>query len=254
MDASRFHLRVFDRLPSTNDYAQHLLAASPPDRTVIWARDQFAGRGQRGNHWLSEPGSNLTLSVIVYPRLPTSRLFALSQASALAMWATARHFAPQAEVLLKWPNDLLIDGRKAGGILIETQLQGSQVSSAVLGLGLNVNQEVFPPDLAPRSYSLRQVGGGRPLPIEAVRDVLLDALDQQLLAIASGAFDQLDRAYRGQLYGYQEEIPVEIDGQISRRLLVGLDGVGRLALAHQDRLTYFDVKEVRVLLPVEDKR
>jgi BirA family biotin operon repressor/biotin-[acetyl-CoA-carboxylase] ligase len=246
----RFQVQIFDRLPSTNAYAQGLLAQNPPDRTVIWAMDQFAGRGQQGNHWRSEAGSNLTLSVIVHPQLPVSELFVLSKLSALAMKATAEAYAPQALVQVKWPNDLLVNGRKVGGILIENQLQGHQVVSAILGLGLNVNQQVFPAEIAARSSSLSREAG-QPLDLQSVCDTLLAELDQQLVLVEQGYFDQLDRAYRSHLYGYHETIRVEIDGQVSQRLLVGVSPTGQLALAHEGQVQYFDVKAVRLLLPLE---
>lgn len=243
-------IRTFDRLPSTNDYAQALWAESPPDRTVIRAMDQFAGKGQKGNHWHSEPGSNLTCSVMLRLDMPVDQMFSLSKIAALSLRETAKAYVPHAEVLVKWPNDLLINGRKAGGILIENQIEGPRVRSAILGLGLNVNQQIFPPELSHKGTSLRKEAG-RDLPLEAVFDHMLTSLDTHLSWLKTGQIDRIDRAYREHLYGYQSELFVEIDGQISQRLLVGVDKFGRLALAQDDQLRYFDIKEVRLLLPFE---
>jgi len=212
--------------------------------------DQFAGRGQTGNVWLSEPGSNLTISLILYPELPASEMFLLSKVAALALHGCVSALLPQAEVLIKWPNDLLINGRKAAGILIENQLQGGRISSAILGLGLNVNQEIFSPELAARSTSLVREGG-RSLTVEAVLSRLLDHFDDLLTRLDAHQWAWLDRHYLDRLFGYQETVWVEENGDLSQRELIGIEKSGRLALAQAGRVAYYDIKAVRLLLPGE---
>jgi BirA family transcriptional regulator, biotin operon repressor / biotin---[acetyl-CoA-carboxylase] ligase len=247
-----FHLQRHDRLPSTNAYAQKLLSQGVPDRTVVWAMDQFAGRGQTGNSWLSEPGSNLTFSLILYPELPATEMFLMSKVAALALHGCVSELLPQAQVLIKWPNDLLVNGRKAAGILIENQLQGGRISSSILGLGLNVNQQVFPPELAARGSSLSREAG-HSFALERVLARLLDYFDRCLARLATYQWAWLDRHYLDRLFGYQETVWVEENGHLSQRELIGVEKTGRLALAQTGKVTYYDIKAVRLLLPGEER-
>lgn len=249
-DSLSFHIQRHDRLPSTNAYAQELLSQRVPDRTVVWAMDQSAGRGQTGNTWLSEPGSNLTFSLILYPELPATEIFLLSKVAALALHGCVSELLSQAEVQIKWPNDLLINGRKAAGILIENQLQGGRISSSVIGLGLNVNQQVFPPELVGRSSSLARESG-QWHEVEAVLARLLDHFDGLLARLAAHQWAWLDRQYLDRLYGYQETVWVEENGHLSQRELIGVEKSGRLALAQAGKVAYYDIKAVRLLLPGE---
>lgn len=144
-------LICFEEITSTNDEARGAVYAHGD---VIVAGRQTAGRGQRGNAWHSEPGKNLTFSVVLEPSfLAAANQFLLSEAVSLAVADTLDYYGIMAEV--KWPNDIYVGGRKIAGILIENDITGNAVSRSVAGIGLNVNQMEFDPTLPyPTSMNL----------------------------------------------------------------------------------------------------
>lgn len=236
------NLKFFDQLPSTNTYATQWLREGPQEGSVVQTGFQFEGKGQKGSCWEVAPGLNLTLSVIYYPTfLSVDRVFQLSKITALALYDTLEVLLPSSDLLIKWPNDLLVNKKKIAGILVENQLEGRQVRSSVIGIGLNVGQLTFPQALADKATSVRLEGGNSKLPT----DLLFDALEGRYEELKKGKSEQIDRRYLRHLYAYQEEVEVEIKGREERAMLVGVGKDGRAALVIRERLAYFDIKEVR---------
>jgi len=170
---------------STNDRAREALATSAGDGLAVVADRQLAGRGRMGRAWLSPAGANVLVSVGLRLDIPVERAWWLGAASALAVRAAA---APFAELLIRWPNDLVTaDGMKVAGLLTETQVEGERVVSAVLGIGINVNwaRDDMPPDIAPGATSLAAEAG---LPVDrvVVLSALLAALDEEIAAVEAG--------------------------------------------------------------------
>ncbi|TNE55155.1 MAG: biotin--[acetyl-CoA-carboxylase] ligase [Bacteroidetes bacterium] len=195
----------FDELPSTNDHARILLAKSKPaEGMVIRADSQSAGRGQYGSPWLSQPGKNLLLSVILYPLwLPVPKVFLLSKAVALAVYDTVSAFSGSPSgTRIKWPNDILLDGRKVAGILIQNTFSNSNIQAAIVGIGLNVNQNTFPPEL-PQAGSLA-MACGHEINLETVADLLYERLEKRYLQLKNGAIQALEAEYATQLAGMGE--------------------------------------------------
>ena len=165
------------RVDSTQAIVFALAADGAPDRTVVVAESQAAGRGRRGRVWQDEPGASLLTSILLRPRLAPAQLPTLSLTAGVAVaeaLASAAGLAPR----LKWPNDVLVDGRKLAGILLESRLSSAPAASAcvvALGIGINVAQRAFPPELAEHATSVRLAGGG-----DLDRDVLLVALLEAL--------------------------------------------------------------------------
>lgn len=142
---------------STNAEALRLASAGAPAGTIVVADTQTAGRGRRGRAWWSEPGTALLASWLLRPGLDPERLPLLSLLAGVAA-ARAASAAGGIAVRLKWPNDLVVDERKLGGILSESDGQGA----VVVGLGLNVRQTEFPDDLAASATSIVGAGGRTP--------------------------------------------------------------------------------------------
>lgn len=144
-----------DEADSTNTYVARN-ATSLADDTVVYTDSQTAGRGQRGNSWESEPGKNLTFSMLVRPQnFPAIRQFSLSEAVAVAIVDV---IGEELEIFaeIKWPNDIYWRNRKLAGILIEHAVMGREIMHTVIGIGLNVNQHKFLSD-APNPVSLIQI-------------------------------------------------------------------------------------------------
>ena len=144
-----------DQLDSTNAEALRLAGAHEPEGLVVVADAQTAGRGRLGRTWWAEPGTALLASWLLRPALEPEQRPLLSLVAGVAA-ARAASVAGGVDVRLKWPNDLLLEGRKLGGILAESDASGA----VVIGLGLNVRQEAFPDDLRATATSLA-AGGGR---------------------------------------------------------------------------------------------
>ncbi|WNJ16157.1 biotin--[acetyl-CoA-carboxylase] ligase [Pontibacter sp. G13] len=234
-------------IPSTNTFALDLLSAQPVEGTVVWALDQPQGRGQKGNTWISQSGTNLTFSVIYFPKfLKVDNLFALSKLTALAVLKTLKRCLPMQDVQIKWPNDLLINGQKVGGILIENQLERAMVKSAVIGIGLNVNQAEFPEELSSKATSM-VAWADQPFDLFKVLEILWDELEAQYLQLKAGKVDHLNREYLAHLFGYQETVWVKIGDQTTQAMMVGVDKSGRVALEQGGKLNYYDIKEASIL-------
>jgi BirA family biotin operon repressor/biotin-[acetyl-CoA-carboxylase] ligase len=154
-------IEAVEFLPSTMTRAGELAAAGAPEGAIVLADHQTAGRGRLGRTWVDRPGASLMLSVVLRPSLPADRLWSITAATGVALAeAAAELLGPAAAVSLKWPNDLLIGGRKAAGLLAEGHLGGA----LVLGMGVNVDQTAddFPPELRDRVTSLAMAAGGGP--------------------------------------------------------------------------------------------
>ena len=161
------------RVDSTQTVAFALAADGAADRTVVVAQAQTAGRGRHGRLWLDEPGASLLTSIILRPRLEPARLPTLSLAAGVAV-VEALERVTGLKPRLKWPNDVLVDGRKLAGILLESRISPSPL--VVLGIGVNLAQRVFPADLTERATSVR-LATGRRVDADALLTALLESLD-----------------------------------------------------------------------------
>lgn len=134
-----------DRVASTNDYFKENLSNFKPqdEGSAILAVEQFAGKGQRGNIWKSEPGKNIITSILIYPHfLKIDQQFTLSCAICLGIFNWLKTKSDQ-KVQIKWPNDIYINDEKIAGVLIENTIKGNKIATSVIGIGINVNQTSF---------------------------------------------------------------------------------------------------------------
>lgn len=152
---------------STQRVARERACAGVPGGYAVVADAQTAGRGRLGREWVSPPGEDLYLSIVLRPPLP-------ARSSPLLTLHAAARLAERLDLQVKWPNDLVHEGRKVGGLLAEMEADGERVRWVVLGLGVNVNRREFPPSL-PAATSLA-LARGRVLHREEVLETVLDAL------------------------------------------------------------------------------
>jgi len=129
---------LYRTIGSTNDEAKLLAASGAPEGLVVMAEEQTAGRGRAGRSWITPPGQALAVSVVLRPDLPADRATPLIMLAGLAVCRAIEQATPL-HAMLKWPNDVLIAGKKVAGLLLETALNGDRLDYAVLGLGLNVS-------------------------------------------------------------------------------------------------------------------
>lgn len=234
--------------PSTNTVAQQLQRENRASEgcTVITGH-QTAGRGQRGNQWEAAAHENLTLSVVWHPTfLGATEQFLLSQAVALAALDWARRWlgaSTEISLRVKWPNDLYVGNQKLGGILIENTLSGSKIQYSIVGIGLNVNQQVF---AVPTATSLGQLTG-RHYDLAEAAARLLECLEARYLQLRAGRVGQLRQEYLAALYRYRQPHQFLVDGQPVTSEIVGVETDGRLAVRLPDGVRLFAMQEIKYL-------
>lgn len=214
---------------STNSEAERR-HDSIDNMSVIAAGFQTAGRGQRGSRWTSRPWENLTFSIAIsfgdrFPGLPASEQFAISECAALAVADFLEENGIGARI--KWPNDIYVNDSKICGILIEHRIRGAQVASSIIGIGLNMNQTEFPPEI-PNPVSMKDITGMTYMPRQAVErlaDIFLSLMEQT--STADGMESVRDR-YLSRLYR-KDELHGFTDCRTGRRFQGIIRGVGENA-------------------------
>jgi BirA family biotin operon repressor/biotin-[acetyl-CoA-carboxylase] ligase len=183
-------IHYFDSIGSTNDEVRDLAVAGAPEGVVVIAESQTRGRGRLGRRWESPPFRNLYLSVLMRPRLDAEDVPLIGLVGGLAAAEAVAVWAPNARI--KWPNDVLIEGRKLSGILTETQVDAARSLAVVVGIGVNLNIaiEELPEELRGKATSLRAVTGKR---IDRVRfaDELLARLEERYQQLCDAGFAAL---------------------------------------------------------------
>lgn len=173
--------------------------------TTVTAKEQPAGRGQKGNTWFTPPGANLTLTTYFKPhQLHPENQFSICELAALSSVYILSPLVPDPALLkLKWPNDIYYKDMKLGGILIEHSVTGRYIDHTLLGIGININETAFPEDL-PNPVSLRMITG-EAYSIDDILDKYLEAFDKlsRLLNSTNGR-EQLHREYLDLLYRKDE--------------------------------------------------
>jgi BirA family transcriptional regulator, biotin operon repressor / biotin---[acetyl-CoA-carboxylase] ligase len=173
-------LTALEVTESTNDLALDAARAGAPHGATFIAEQQTRGRGRRGRQWSSPPGQNLTFSTLLRPKLEPERASSLTLAVGLAVRDVVAARVG-AEVGVKWPNDVVAQGRKVAGILVESQLVSGRISALVVGIGLNVSMRDLPPDISEIATSLALLGSAE-LERERLLCDLLAELDRRVRA------------------------------------------------------------------------
>jgi len=215
-------------LGSTQDLARELARAGAAEGTVILAGRQTAGRGRLGRSWIS-PRGGLYLTVVLRP--PVQHLKALVIIAALAV-ARAVERLTGLQTSLKWPNDVLVAGRKVSGILSESELMGEGVSYALVGIGLNVNADMATyAEAAPLSTSV-MTELGREVSREALAAGILNEFEALYLAAQAG--EPIDQEWRARLGMLGKEVRVHFGEQVEEGLAEDVDSDGSLILRRAD--------------------
>ena len=172
------NIHHYYRVGSTNTAAMDAAAGGAPEGTVFLAEQQTAGRGRASNQWHSAESTGIYCSVILRPALPPSDVLILSLAAGLAIQSAIQGIDPHVMADLKWPNDVLITGKKFCGVLTEMSAEATRVRHIVAGVGINVNQNSFPAELSQTATSLRLVTGTEWSRVELCA-ALLKSLDRE---------------------------------------------------------------------------
>jgi BirA family transcriptional regulator, biotin operon repressor / biotin---[acetyl-CoA-carboxylase] ligase len=186
------NLHHYFKIGSTSTAAMEAASAGAPQGSVFLAEQQTSGRGRGANIWHSEQSCGIYCSVVLRPPLPPSDALILSLAAGLAVHSAVQQLAPGVISDLKWPNDLLLDGKKFCGVLTEMNAEATRVRYLVVGIGINVNQTQFPAALRDTATSLRMVTANKWSRVELC-GALLKSLDREYrdLLKKPGAHDSI---------------------------------------------------------------
>ena len=226
-----YALVALESVASTNQEAARLASGGAPAGTVVWARQQTAGRGRRGRDWTS-PEGNLYCSVVMRPNVPLSRAAVLSLVAAVAVGDTVAELLPtDARVEHKWPNDVLVDGAKIAGILLEASSGGAGAAGwLVIGCGINVASCPDLPGVAATSFAAH----GREIQVEAVLGMVLERLHSRRAEWETAGDAAIRAAWLSRARGLGDPIVARLPREEVRGHFEGLDEDGALLLRLAD--------------------
>jgi BirA family biotin operon repressor/biotin-[acetyl-CoA-carboxylase] ligase len=232
---------------STNDYLRALtLDQSCQDYTVITTKKQSKGKGQMGSFWFSEPGKNLTFSVFKCNlNLDLEYQFLLNVVVALSIYKGLGSYNLK-QLFVKWPNDILAEQKKVCGVLIETVIKSGKIDSAILGIGLNVNQLNF--DGLPKASSLKQITGIH-YNLDEVLQSITDSLRYYFEWLEVGKYAELLEAYNNVLFRKEKPSTFKnTEGDLYIGVIKGVTKNGLLQVLFEDNvLKTFNLKEIELL-------
>jgi BirA family biotin operon repressor/biotin-[acetyl-CoA-carboxylase] ligase len=219
-----YRLVALDTVDSTNEEAKRRAREGAEEGTLVWAREQAKGRGRRGREWVSPPG-NLYLSLLLCPEAPQARHGELGFVTAVALGEAIGTFLPRAAALrYKWPNDILVTGRKASGILLESE---SGAAWLVLGVGVNVAHAPQGTETPATSLASEGAAGAT---VEAVLDRFAHAFLAWTDRWAEGGFAPIRRAWLERALGIGAQIAVRLPNATLEGRFVDVDPSGALVL------------------------
>ena len=258
-----------EKTDSTNSYLASLTLSTEKEAfegTIVVAKHQEQGRGQRGTTWSTEPGKNLTLSILLNPTfLKAEEQFQLNKALSLGVLEFIRlsvspplPFSPSGlesgngrkgesgGALIKWPNDIYIGNKKVAGILIENSVSGSSLQQSIVGIGINVNQDKFPAEI-PNPISLKIVSG-QEFDLKECLAELCSCIEKRYLELRAGRLSEIDKSYLQNLYRLGELADYKYNGQIIKAKITGVNIIGKLLLQMENgEKQECDFKEVEFL-------
>jgi len=229
---------------STNNYAREQIkqgerSGKDPkdlDGTAFFTSEQFAGKGQRGRIWSSEKGANIAMSIVIDPSpLKVSQQFQLSACVAVSVFQFLEKYSGDG-CSIKWPNDLYWQDRKAGGILIESVVRNTANMEepawpwAIVGIGININQTVFPEHL-PNPVSLKQITG-KQFDIVSLAHECCSMIDKNYKQLLAEGFDRIYSIYNHHLYKRSSSVRLKKDNRLFTAVIKEVSASGTLVVQH----------------------
>ncbi len=231
---------------STNDYLKQLVVTRYVENfTVVTAQSQTDGKGQMGAKWNTEPGKNLTFSILIKDLLlKANDIFSLNVAVAVSI-IQALEIYNLPNLTIKWPNDILAGNKKVGGILIENSFKPGGEIFSIVGVGLNINQKNF--EELTRASSLTIVSGHE-YDIEVIMLSVLEKLRHNVARLMHNDIPALWQIYHERLYKAGQPMPFECKGKKFMGIIKGVTQSGMLRVALEDDIVAeYAIKEVQLL-------
>jgi BirA family biotin operon repressor/biotin-[acetyl-CoA-carboxylase] ligase len=235
-----------DAIDSTNDFLKQLFKESTvEDYAIVIANEQTKGKGQMGAKWISEPGKNLTMSILVKDvQLKNQNIYDFNIAVALSVFKVLKNIQIP-NVAIKWPNDIMADSKKVAGILIENILKPNGSFTSIVGVGLNLNQTYF--ENLPQATSLKCISG-KNYEQEDLAILIKESLEANRIILNKNP-ESLWKDYHENLYKREYPSPFEdINGNRFMGIIKKVTREGKLEVKlENDLIKYFEVKELKML-------
>ena len=233
---------TLDQVGSTNNYTSEFLRQNVmQEGAIVLANHQNEGKGQRGNLWLSNPNENLTFSIYIKPVfIPTSMQFVLNKWVSLSIVYCLRKEGIGASV--KWPNDIYVEDKKIGGILIENSVS-SGINHSIIGIGLNVNQKEF--NNLPKASSIINITG-KVFDLESLLEKMCVSLEQNYLRIKVN-LSALDEEYLSAMYQHEKFAMFRDESGSFLGKITGVSAIGQLEIETNEEIKSYYFKEVEFL-------
>ena len=235
---------------STNNFLKRMVSNSEPlpEGTVIMAENQYEGRGQVGSKWHAEPGKNLTFSILLHPSfLPLGEQFNLNMTISVAIQKALLSITG-AGLTIKWPNDIYFGHKKIGGILLENIVSGSRIKACIVGIGINVNQEVFETELQQRAGSIFQILQ-KHVDLIALLAEICSHIEAGYLKLKAGNHAGLRNEYLNSLYQFNVKANYRQNGEIIEGKITDVSENGLLSLETSNGLKSYNFKEIEFIKP-----
>lgn len=240
------HIVRLNTVDSTNNYANIQLKDNELiEGTVFLAYEQSGGRGQMKNSWESEPGSNLTFSIVLFPDfLDIRSQFMLSKVVTLGIYSALSKYVDRLRI--KWPNDIYAGDCKLGGILIENSIMNSNINSSVIGIGINVNQTRFFSD-APNPVSL-SILANKKFDNEVILAEILSGIDFYYSLLKQNEEERINQEFNSHLYRFNEKHWFQDEQGRFEGEIVGINKTGQLIIRKSNgKMMEYHFKEVEFL-------
>lgn len=229
---------------STNTFLSEMIAnTNLPEGTVVATNRQLRGKGQRGSVWESEDFLNCTLSILLKPNfLHIGEQFFLNMTISNAVRNSIQYFL-STKVLVKWPNDILVEDKKICGMLIENQIVGSSINQSVIGIGINVNQNNF------RFSNATSIKNEihKEVDLEYFKKTLFENIEREYLVLRSLDFETIKNSYVKNLFKFQIDSKFIIDDKEVEGRIVGVATSGQLIVCIDNKLETFDFKQIKFI-------
>ncbi len=239
---------ILDTVDSTNNYAMGLIQKRETiNEIAIFAHEQSNGKGRRGKKWKSDKGENVMMSVIAQMQwLPVSRQFELSVAVALSCFDLFRKYI-FTSLFIKWPNDIFINDSKAGGILIENRFKGKIWQWAVIGMGLNINQEQFDESIFTATSLKKETG--KNYEVIKLAGELHELVLKRIEELKSGNFNKMLEEYNKHLFARDKLIKLKKGARVFETKIIAVSSSGELITKDsEERRFIFDEVEFKGLV------
>jgi BirA family biotin operon repressor/biotin-[acetyl-CoA-carboxylase] ligase len=227
-------LQLLDSVPSTQDELRRLAEEGAPEGTVVLAEQQTKGRGRMGRVWISPPGKGVWMSLLLRPAIPLPQAPQLTLLAAVALTRAIRSVVPL-DIGIKWPNDLLVDGRKISGILLESAAEDERLRYVVVGIGVSVNLEEadYPPELRDRAVSLR-MAAGKPIDRTAIVVAALEEFERFYELYKEQGFAPIRSLWEARCVTLNRPVSLQTSHGLVEGVPRGLDPLGGLIVELPD--------------------